>query len=156
VTEASTSAWNELQDLVSESIRAQRTWASTVLAATRSAARGERASTRSLGRTIGTEYADYVRDLTKINLEYAKAVRDLSTSSMDRLSRAVNRAADRAATDAETVVRAPDAPGTPIRRSTTKKSTSAKRPATKRSPARKASPSKRSATGTAAKKGSAG
>lgn len=139
---SSTSAWRQLRDLVADSASAQTRWAETVLAATRAAARGERVNTRDLVQTVGSEYAEYVRELTRINLEYAKALRELTTDTSGRLTKAMDKAASRAAADAQTVARAPSA-SRPAKKTT--KSAARKRSASKKSAAKK-SAAKRTAT----------
>jgi hypothetical protein len=143
VAESSTSAWRQLRDLIAESASAQTKWAETVLAATRAAARGERVNSRDLVQTVGSEYAEYVRELTRINLEYAKALRELTTETSGRLSKAMDKAAGRAAADAQTVARAPAGTSSPARK--TAKSAARKRSASKKSASRKRA-SKRTAT----------
>jgi hypothetical protein len=147
VAESSTSAWRQLRDLVADSASAQTRWAETVLAATRAAARGERVNTRDLVQTVGSEYAEYVRELTRINLEYAKALRELTTDTSGRLSKAMDKAASRAAADAQTVARAPSTarPAKKTAKSAARKRSSSKKTASKKT-ATKKSASKRAAT----------
>ena len=143
MAESSTSAWRQLRELIAESASAQTRWAETVLAATRAAARGERVNTRDLVQTVGTEYAEYVRELTRINLEYAKALRELTTETSGRLSKAMDKASSRAAADAQKVTRAPASASRPAKK--TAKSAARKRSASKRTASKK-SASKRTAT----------
>ena len=92
VTGASTSPWQQLQDVVGDAARVQARWAKAVLTTAQATGRGEGPSPRDLLQTVGSEYQAYLRDLGKLNLQYAKALQELTTATGERLTEVVEDA----------------------------------------------------------------
>ena len=92
VTGASTSPWQQLQDVVGDAARVQARWAKAVLTTAQATGRGEGPSARDLLQTVGSEYQAYLRDLGKLNLQYAKALQELTAATGERLTEVVEDA----------------------------------------------------------------
>ncbi len=92
VTGASTSPWQQLQDVVGDAARVQARWAKAVLTTAQATGRGEGPSPRDLLQTVGSEYQAYLRDLGKLNLQYAKALQELTAATGERLTEVVEDA----------------------------------------------------------------